>query len=92
MGDLVRYFHKFMKTAKEWVSVILAKYGIVRNGMADVIKEIQLDAMKEGMKRAAKIAWDAEAHITYDRPVDERHCRAILISLEQLTEKDFSNE
>lgn len=47
------------------------------------IKQIQLDAMKEGMRRAAEVAY--KINDGHDWPVT----RAILTAAEQLTEKDL---
>ena len=77
-----------MKTAEEWIPEMVAKYGVVRRGMTDTIKQIQLDAIKEGMRRAAGTCTNTyNTHLHY-QTMDE--CRlAILKSAEQLTEKDL---
>jgi len=56
-----------------------------------IIREIQLDAMKEGMRRAAdivkKCAWgDTNNYETLYKPDPDE---AILTAAEQLTEKDL---
>lgn len=71
-----------MKTAEEWVSKFGA-HGVVYQGDTETtifdvreIRQIQLDAMKEGMRRAARIAdWMG---------------KEILSDAEQLTEKDLT--
>lgn len=71
-----------MKTAEEWVSKFGA-YGVVSQGDTETtifdvreIRQIQLDAMKEGMRRAARLAdWMG---------------KEILSDAEQLTEKDLT--
>jgi len=68
-----------MKNAKEW-----AKLGYI---LTSEIKQIQLDAMREGMRRAASVCI-----LTIDENgmADAAECRdRILSAAEQLTEKDL---
>lgn len=87
-----------MKTAEEWMSQISGLNEpelLVVNRVA--IREIQLDAMKEGMRRAATIAEGETFAIGGIRTVwetaYEQGCndceKAILSAAEQLTEKDL---
>lgn len=46
----------YMKTAEEWVKSKSTIKGVLGNLTTDVVKKIQLDALKEGMLRAAKLA------------------------------------
>lgn len=89
-----------MKTAEEWA----ATYPPYRNIYAhlryhpmteDEIKQIQLDAMKEGMRRAAEIVMPPmrEEHEYEQCKEYDQMCKsigqAILTAAEQLTEKDL---
>lgn len=87
-----------MKTAEEWMSQMSGLNNpalLTVNRMA--IREIQLDAMKEGMRRAATIA-EGETfavggvHTEWEVAYDKGCCdceKAILTAAEQLTEKDL---
>lgn len=73
-----------VKTAEEWIKYLDPNtsgesccYSPVS---AEDIKQIQLDAMKDGMQRAAKVARD-----NYDEHDPWTAQRAILIAAEQLT-------
>jgi len=72
-----------MKTAEEMLD---EHYENLNGNASDIIvaiKQIQLDAMREGMRRAAEIA--EARHLDGDM-----HSEAILSAAEQLTEKDLS--
>lgn len=71
-----------MKTAEEHVCNLAVSPNLTDDAI-QTIREIQLDAMKEGMRRAAKIPY--QSGIT--SPVDASD--AILTAAEQLTEKDL---
>jgi len=83
-----------MKTAEEWtMKLIGSKFidDVDPNSLrvaadsitVSFIQQIQLDAMKEGMRRAAKIA-------SYVIPTHEwTHEKAIITASEQLTIKDL---
>ncbi len=42
-----------MKPAEEWLQNLLLKDNVVRSGTLEIIKQIQLDALKQGMTNAA---------------------------------------
>lgn len=77
-----------MKTAEEWASTI--DMNIWSNADATTIKQIQLDAMKEGMRRAAKVEPKMEPHHSDEhwQGITMKE-QAILSEAEQLTEKDL---
>jgi len=79
-----------MKTAKEWTSEII-DYELTHydGSYTKLIKQIQLDAMKEGMRRAVKVM--SECNSIGDNEYEEykRLSQAILTAAEQLTEKDL---
>jgi len=75
-----------MKTAEEMLD---EHYENLNGNASDIIvaiKQIQLDAMREGMRRAAEIA---EARHGWRNEPQMKH---ILSAAEQLTEKDLSVE
>jgi len=77
-----------MKTTEEWVKKFCPSRDIfahlVYHPITEAeVKQIQLDAMREGMRRAAEIA--EARHLDGDM-----HSEAILSAAEQLTEKDLS--
>lgn len=82
-----------MKTAEEWMNQMSGLNNpalLTVNRMA--IHEIQLDAMKEGMRRAATVVVENNQPV-FDLPT-RLHTRqalgqAILTAAEQLTEKDL---
>lgn len=77
-----------MKTAEEWMSQMSGLNNpalLIVNRMA--IREIQLDAMKEGMRRAAKIT---KQMITGGDCGHEGTTKAILSAAEELTEKNLT--
>ena len=95
-----------MKTAEEWFTI--ENLGMVLDIESDVscrpieleqIREIQLDAMKEGMRRAAKQKQPKKQEKCYAEAVSCHNCgynegndemeQAILTAAEQLTEKDL---
>lgn len=86
---------KHMKTAKEWFNE--EYYNISDTSpitFGEIVKRIQLDAMKEGMRRAAEIGMNKSP---MPRPPDDMTTlekrttivNAILTAAEQLTEKDL---
>jgi hypothetical protein len=79
-----------MKTAEEWLDNIGGGSPIGDEAdlmMIAIIKQIQLDAMKEGMRRAAEIE-QTTADIGTDYDAGWNHkTQAILTAAEQLTEK-----
>ena len=76
-----------MKTAKEWEMLIRFESAL----QVQIIKQIQLDAMREGMRRAAEEI-DVRCLHLERRPwtldVQNLHT-AILSAAEKLTEKDL---
>lgn len=80
-----------MKSAEEWVKLYNAeKFNKVRkftfhNG--DLVKQIQLDAMREGMRMASEICLPKTKR---EYLLSESACKQrILSAAEQLTEKDL---
>lgn len=93
-----------MKTAEEWEQSMPSShdgYQQTQDDMIATIKRIQLDAMKEGMRRAAEIAAratsgaNAKPDTEYERTLSLMNRRTeyitstILNAAEQLTEKDL---
>ena len=84
-----------MKSAEEWRK---SRYfgNNSEDGIETIVQQIQLDAMKEGMRRAAQIAEDntfalgkkTEWEQAYDKGCLDSQA-AILTAAEQLTEKDL---
>jgi len=85
-----------MKSAEEWRK---SRYfgNNSEDGIETIVQQIQLDAMKEGMRRAAVVA-EGETYATGGIRNDEeasyeKGClaaqKAILTTAEQLTEKDL---
>lgn len=72
--------------AKEWL-IILNEIGPDELTI-DTVQQIQLDAMKEGMRRAANCAVHAGVYAS-DHPGCKVSAEAILSAAEQLTEKDL---
>jgi hypothetical protein len=74
-----------MKTAEKWIqenNPLLLVGGGTYNGIVERYKQIQLDALKEGVRRAAGLC-DADFY-------EHNECRkAILTAADQLTEKDL---
>ena len=77
-----------MKTAEKWGDY-LAMLGS-GNFTTEHIEQIQLDAMKEGMRRAANVCCDQQKYFTREASVQclQNH-DAILTAAEQLTVKDL---
>jgi hypothetical protein len=75
-----------MKTAEKWNSQIWQD-GSKEAHNYQIIKQIQLDAMKEGMRRAAKTITPDVYKNRIKR--QEEGVQAILTAAEQLTEKDL---
>ncbi len=76
------HFELNMKTAEEWNKQLDSKMGIEeREQDVERIKQIQLDAMKEGMRRAAKMHELGDSVHSMEE--------TILSAAEQLTEKDL---
>ena len=72
-----------MKSAEEWAKqlpMMLSEQVKSR----ELVKQIQLDAMKEGMRRAAEVIPDSKALFNAGQLR-----KAILAAAEQLTEKDL---
>ena len=91
-----------MKTAEEWATEIdhcQEVCGVMQqHELAAHVKQIQLDAMREGMRRAAVIVLNRQQILThlgeqelYRVTVHELGIRkdSILTAAEQLTEKDL---
>lgn len=91
-----------MKTAEEWAKEYESKYRqldaeadrVVGGGVLNsediheiIIKQIQLDALKEGMRRAADLFGnpDCKNYTQYNKDIVSE----ILTAAEQLTEKDL---
>jgi hypothetical protein len=74
-----------MRTAEEWKQgykqMLPDNYGLTQ----ELIEEIQLDAMKEGMRRAAEEA----VYALYEKVTSGEMRQAILTVSEQLTIKDL---
>lgn len=72
-----------MKTAQEWAKELRRAASVAPNGTLVMIepwlKQVQLDAMKEGMRRASEIFICSKPWAS----------KAILTAAEQLTEKDL---
>lgn len=70
-----------MESAYDWAQ---EKFGVE----SDWVRQIQLDAMREGMRRAAKLVSVTPA--TNDR-IESRawYVKTVLSAAEQLTEKDL---
>ena len=73
-----------MKTAEEWFN----KYKVNADKYLSMsaIEAIQLDAMKEGMRRAAEIAKQESDKVCYEDPYAHH---AIIAKMDKLTEKDL---
>lgn len=72
-----------MKSAEEWrkeFKVWAEEWASDRE-----VKQIQLDALKEGMRRAAKVTADYMHNAIHE----SRSAQAILTAAEKLTEKDL---
>lgn len=79
-----------MKTAEEWVEML--KEGTHKPlSYTKVVKQIQLDAMREGMRRSAEeLAKDhGKIHCMECGKEEVNECQLILSAAEQLTEKDL---
>jgi hypothetical protein len=89
-----------MKTAEEWIqenNPLLLVGGGTYNGILERYKQIQLDAMEEGMRRADKeqrqqlestfraLGWNLEVL----EVAQNANSKAILTTADQLTEKDL---
>jgi len=70
-----------MKTAEEWLTETDVSHP--NTDLVKLVEQIQLDAMKEGMRMAAEIASDREP--SGELGIDE----AIFSAAEQLTIKDL---
>jgi hypothetical protein len=83
-----------MKTAEEWTSEII-DYELTHydGSYTKLIKQIQLDAMKEGMRRAAEqarpIAMNLASDSSHIPVIANEISKAILTASEQLTKKDL---
>jgi hypothetical protein len=81
-----------MKTAEEWADKCFD--GFPQKGIINDIRDIQLDAMKEGMRRAVNVVCNGSlppiwvsSGCAYRTQTDIN--KAILHAAEQLTEKDL---
>ena len=82
-----------MKTAEEWIDDLRHTkcVGDMMCGVTNVeLKQIQLDAMKEGMRRAVEqYTIEMRKHYPQYVPVEELNItQAILIAAEQLTNQE----
>ena len=78
-----------MTSAHEWLKELLVDNGVQYSNrpLEAIIKKAQLDAMKEGMRRAACLLDN-----NYDMPIHDGpsiRAAAILTAAKQLTEKDL---
>lgn len=80
-----------MKTAEEWATDINGIKWLDNSHptMTNVVKQIQLDAMKEGMRRAANVTLNISAAPVSRKLIKDEIKEAILTAAEQLTEKDL---
>ena len=82
-----------MKTAEEWANEI--RHGHNVGGIDETVKQIQLDAMKEGARRAAELKVEVspirekETHAGYGIRTHQTRTEAILTTAEQWTEQDL---
>lgn len=77
-----------MKTAEVWANEI--RYGHNHGGIDTVVRQIQLDAMKEGARRAASVVMMRYADIQTSAPKLKRDLnQAILATAENWTIKDL---
>lgn len=82
-----------MKTTEEWVKKFCPSRDIfahlVYHPITEAeVKQIQLDAMREGMRRAAGMAWTEHSNEEKAEGMIELKTE-ILSAAEQLTEKDL---
>ena len=75
-----------MKTTEDWIF----KYDMARETVPQLISQIQIDALKEGMRRAANVItpYDIGVMVRNGETADILE-QAILTAAEQLTEKDL---
>ena len=85
-----------MKTPEYRVAVRSQQMATTRLGIEDFdnqfVKQVQLDAMKEGMRRAANqvgMQWDSQMTKVYQVTQARNNQQAILTASEQLTIKDL---
>jgi microcompartment protein CcmL/EutN len=77
-----------VKTAEEWIDMMdKSDNGYFTVNFANHIRQVQLDAMKEGVRRAAKVITPDGNYNRIKR--QEEGVQAILTAAEQLTEKDL---
>ena len=76
-----------MKTFDEWVKQFKACVYEWLSLSPEELKQIQLDAMKEGMRRAAQL--NQKMMSNGDYPLEDYY-KNILSAAEQLTEKDLA--
>jgi hypothetical protein len=81
-----------MKPAEDWAKQIGAAidrqdgYPLMQSEYSFIIKQIQIDAIKEGMLRAAKLC---DGHPDWV-PADNDECKSTILStVNRLTEKDL---
>ena len=85
-----------MNTSGYWVAVRSQQMATTRLGIEDFdnqfVKQVQLDAMKEGMRRAANqvgMQWDSQMTKVYQVTQARNNRQSILTASEQLTIKDL---
>ena len=85
-----------MNTSGYWVAVRSQQMATTRLGIEDFdnqfVKQVQLDAMKEVMRRAANqvgMQWDSQMTKVYQVTQARNNQQAILTASEQLTIKDL---
>jgi len=84
-----------MKTAEEWTKHIreagnhLSTEHLFEVEIPAVVKEIQLDAIREGMRRARKLVNEIEVDGRNPWCVREEAFKSIFYAAEQLTTKDL---
>lgn len=77
-----------MKTAEEWLTETDVSHP--NTDLVKLVEQIQLDAMKEGYKRAAEIArWKHPISSSAAHYEAKRTTESILTASEQLTIKDL---
>lgn len=85
-----------MNTSGYWVAVRSQQMATTRLGIEDFdnqfVKQVQLDAMKEVMRRAANqvgMQWDSQMTKVYQVTQARNNRQSILTASEQLTIKDL---
>jgi hypothetical protein len=80
-----------MKKASEWAKDMGSFRGenCENVSMKDRVEQIQLDAMKDGMRMASELAYKYNCEVFPERLSENGVKREILSVAEQLTEKDL---